>query len=102
MAGSPQERESASRLSLRFIAREFLLPAILLTGVMVPLYLTVQYASGQLRDAVLVVLLWAILVFVYWLPIGTFLFRWKGHWLTRLLTGFLVSLPLYFLALWFA
>ena len=102
MAGSAQERESALRVSLQFIAREFLLPAILLTGVIIPLYLTMQYKSGQLRDALLVVVLWAILVFLYWLPIGTFLFRWKGHWLTRLVTGYLVSLPLYFLALWLA
>jgi imidazolonepropionase-like amidohydrolase len=102
MAGSVQERESAPRVSLQFIAREFLLPAILLTGVIIPLYLTAQYKSGQLRDAVLVVVLWAILVFVYWLPIGMFLFRRKAHWLRRLVTGYLVSLPLYFLALLFA
>jgi len=99
MANVVQKPGTAPQASFRFIVPEFLLPAILLTGVIIPLYVTVQYKSGQFRDAVLVLVLWAILVFVYWLPIGTFLFRWKGHWLGRFVTGYLVSLPLYFLAL---
>jgi len=81
------------------IARRFLLPAVLLVGIPFPSYLLIEYKSGELLDVVLTLAAWAVLAGVYWLPVGAVLFRWRGHWLGRLAVGYLVSVPLYFLAL---
>ncbi len=80
-----------------FIGRWFLLSAALLAAIPFPLYLVVQYKAGEWLDIILLLLVWAVAVFCYWLPIGVFLFRWKGHWASRFIVGYFFSIPFYFL-----
>jgi len=85
--------------SLGFVLKQFLLPAVCLVGIPFPLYCIIQYKSGEFLDVVLTLAAWAVLTGVYWLPAGWLLFRWRGHWAVRVAIGYLVSVPLYFLAL---
>lgn len=78
----------------------FVLTATLLSGSLFPLYLLIQYRIGEWLDVLLMVAAWAAVVALYWLPTGAFLFRWRGHWLTRVLIGYAASIPLYFLTVW--
>jgi imidazolonepropionase-like amidohydrolase len=91
--------DTSTPASPAFIGKRFGLPAALLTGIMFPPYVLVQYKTGEWLDVMLALAAWAVLLVVYWLPVGALLFRWRGHWLTRLLVGYLVSIPAYFLAL---
>jgi enamidase len=79
------------------IFRNFVVPAIFLVGIPFPLYLLIQYKTGEWVDVLLMLLVWALCVLIYWLPVGIVLFRWKGHWAGRFLIGYLASLPFYFL-----
>lgn len=92
-------KSPASSLSLKTIALRFLVPAVLLVGIPFPLYLAIQYKSGELLDVGLTLAAWAVLVLVYWMPVAVVLFRWRWHWLGRLGCGYLASVPCYFLAL---
>jgi hypothetical protein len=76
---------SAPRSSLRSIAKQFLLPAAFLTGIPQPLYLAIQFKSGQWVDVLLPFLVWRVVLFLYRLPLGALLFgwrdtRWRGSW----------------------
>jgi enamidase len=93
VAGDGTARDS----SLASIFRNFVVPAIFLVGIPFPLYLLIQYKAGEWIDVLLMLLVWALCVLVYWLPIGVVLFRWQGHWAGRFLIGYLASLPFYFL-----
>jgi len=58
-----------------------------------------QYLAGGPSNCVPALLGWSALAFLYWWPIGIFLFLWKRGWASRLLIGYLISLPLYFVCL---
>ncbi len=95
------DTEVASQPAGRSVLKQFLPPAILLVGIPFPLYLLIQYKSGEWLDVLLMLLVWALAVVAYWLPVGGFLFRWKGRWLSRFIVGYLVSVPFYFLTVVF-
>lgn len=65
----------------------------------VPLLAWMMFASGGVTDAVDSTLRWMGLWLLYWLPLGIFWSSWKrGKW-SRFFLGFVISLPLYFIAL---
>ncbi|HXX13818.1 MAG TPA: amidohydrolase family protein [Candidatus Eremiobacteraceae bacterium] len=89
--------EPAPRFELTFFLRQFLLPAAFLVGTPFPLYLLVQFKTGDALDVVLLVLVWLVALVCYWLPVGALLFAWRGGWLSRFVVGYLVSIPCYYL-----
>jgi imidazolonepropionase-like amidohydrolase len=96
-AHNANQSEPNSEVSFQFILKQFFLPAFSLVGTLFPLYLLFQYKSGELLDVLLMLIVWAALLVVYWLPVGMFLFRAErlGGW--AFLAGYFVSLPFYFL-----
>lgn len=86
------------RLGRNHLKRYGLL-SLLLVCAPLPFLLALQYLGGGLSNCVLLLLGWTALAVLYWWPIGTFLFLWKRGWVSRLLIGYLISLPLYFLCL---
>jgi len=79
--------------------RRFYLLSLLLVCVPLPFLLALQYLGGGIRSCVPMFFGWLALAVVYWWPVGTLLFLWKRSWISRLVIGYLVSLPLYFLCL---
>jgi enamidase len=77
----------------------FYLLSLLLVSVPLPFLLALQFFSAGIRNCVVMFFAWLALAVAYWWPVGTVLFLWKRGWLTRLLVGYLASLPLYFFCL---
>lgn len=86
----------------RLFRRDFALPAILFACLPLPFAAALQWAGGTAADGVRAALGWCVMALCYWLPLAVFLYRWRGGWVSRLLLGYLISLPLYLLALVFA
>lgn len=78
----------------------FLLTAALLSGSLFPLYLLIQYRTGEWLDVLIMGGVWAAVVVLYCLPVGAFLFRPGANWLARLVLGYVISIPFYFLTVW--
>ncbi len=89
----PRAKSFAGRLP------RFYLLSVLLVCVPIPFLLTMQYLSGGVRNCVPMFFGWLALAIVYWWPVGTLLFLWKRGWISRVLIGYLISLPLYLLCL---
>ncbi|HEY2382794.1 MAG TPA: amidohydrolase family protein [Terriglobia bacterium] len=79
--------------------RRFTLVSLLLIFSPLPLYAVMAFKSGDWTTGFLGLALSAGLCFLYWWPLGIFLAWFKGHTLPRLLFGYLLSLPLYFITL---
>ncbi|MBV9180866.1 MAG: amidohydrolase family protein [Acidobacteria bacterium] len=79
--------------------RRYFLLSLLLVCTPLPLLLTLQYLGGGVRNCVPMFFGWMALAVLYWWPLGIALFLWKRGWKTRLVIGYLISLPLYFLCL---
>jgi imidazolonepropionase-like amidohydrolase len=77
----------------------FRLLSLLLVGIPLPFAIALQYLGGGLDDAAILLVGWIALAVVYWWPVGTLLFRWKRGWPSRLIAGYLLSVPLYVLGL---
>lgn len=77
----------------------YCLVSLLLASAPLPFLLALQYLGGGLSNCVPMLFGWTALAVVYWWPIGIFFFVWKRGWVSRLLNGYLISLPLYFLCL---
>jgi hypothetical protein len=93
MNGLPRAKSFAGRLL------HFYLLSVLRVCVPLPFLLTMQYLGGGVRKCVPMFFGWLALAIVYWWPVGTLLFLWKRGWMSRVLIGYLISLPLYFLCL---
>ena len=85
-------------LSVAGLHRYYFL-SLLLVCIPLPFLLGLQYLGGEIRSCVPMFFSWLALGVVYWWPVGTLLFLWKRGWVSRLLIGYLISLPLYFLYL---
>jgi len=95
MTDPPTGDSASARGRLRFY-----LLALLLVCVPLPFLLAIQYLAGGIRGCVPMFFGWLGLVVLYWWPIGTVLFAWRRGWVSRLIFGYLISLPLYFLVLY--
>jgi imidazolonepropionase-like amidohydrolase len=77
----------------------FCILAILLVSLPLPFLLAMEYHAGGFSDCLPVLFGWLALAVFYWWPVGAFFFRWRRGWVSRLVLGYLLSLPLYFLCL---
>lgn len=77
----------------------YCLVSLLLASAPLLFLLALQYLGGGLSNCLPMLFGWTALAVVYWWPIGIFFFVWKRGWVSRLLNGYLISLPLYFLCL---
>lgn len=84
--------------SARGLSR-YLLLSFLLVSIPLPFLLAMQYLAGGYSNCVPMLFGWSALALLYWWPIGIFFFLWKHGWVSRLLIGYLISLPAYFLCL---
>jgi hypothetical protein len=79
--------------------KRYCLLSLLLVCTPLPFLLALQYLGGGLSNCVPLLFGWTALAVLYWWPIGIFLFLWKRGWVSRLVVGYLISVPLYFLCL---
>src|SRR6185312_2775815 len=79
--------------------RRFLTLACLLFAAPLPLNICLLYQMGGWRSAFQGPAGEIVLALFYWFPIGAFLAFYQGRTWKRLLFGYLLSLPLYFLTL---
>lgn len=79
--------------------RLYLTASFLILAAPVPTLAWMMFESGGFPDAVNSSLRWMGLWLLYWVPLGAFWSRWKrGKW-TRFFLGYVISLPLFFIAL---
>ncbi len=79
--------------------RTYLTGSFLVLAAPLPVMAWMMFASGGVTDAAGACLRWMGLWLLYWVPLGVFWSRWKrGNW-SRFFLGFVISLPLYFIAL---
>src|SRR5262249_11180424 len=77
----------------------FLTTTTLLFAAPLPLFVCLTLKLGGLRAALEAPAGELLLALLYWLPIGVWLSFSKARFWTKLLLGYLLSLPLYFTAL---
>lgn len=77
----------------------FFLLSLMLVCVPLPFLLAMQYLGGGIGNCVPVLFGWLALATFYWWPIGVLLFLWNRGWISRVLVGYLISLPLYLFCL---
>lgn len=77
----------------------YCLLSLMLVFTPLPFLLAMQYLGGGLGKCVPMLIGWTVLAVLYWWPVGIFLLLWKRGWISRMLTGYLISVPLYFLCL---
>jgi imidazolonepropionase-like amidohydrolase len=80
--------------------RGFLTTSVLFIAAPLPLMACLAFKMGGWLDVLLALAGGLGLCLLYWWPIGAFLSWRKGRTWIRLLSGYLLSLPLYFLTLW--
>ncbi|HEX4133108.1 MAG TPA: amidohydrolase family protein [Bryobacteraceae bacterium] len=79
--------------------RRFLITSALLLAAPIPFAACLMFRMGGWRTALLSLTGELVLGLVYWWPIGAFLSWYKGRAWTKLVGGYLFSLPLYFVTL---
>src|SRR5579863_1086794 len=79
---------------------QFLLAAALFLGVLVPYLVTMATLAGSLRDGFDTLWRYSFFFFLYWAPLGIFLFRGRLRTGWKLLAAYLMSVPLYAVCLW--
>jgi hypothetical protein len=77
-----------------------LLAAALFVGAPVPYLFAMAALAGSLRDGFDEFWRWSLFFFLYWAPLGIFLFRRRLRMGWRLLAAYLASVPLYAVCLW--
>jgi imidazolonepropionase-like amidohydrolase len=78
----------------------YLLAGALFLGAFVPYLFAMAALAGSLRDGFDTFWRWSLLFFLYWAPLGIFLFRTRLRMGWRLLAAYLASVPLYAVCLW--
>jgi enamidase len=79
----------------------FMLVSLILCLAGVPVFGTAQFLTTRhLGDPMMAAAGWLYLAVAYWWPLGAWLFHERLSVRARVLVGYLVSLPLYFAALW--
>lgn len=78
----------------------YLIAAALFVGAPMPYLFATAALGGSLRDGFDAFWRWSLFFFLYWAPLGIFLFRWRLRTGCRLLAAYLASLPLYAVCLW--
>jgi imidazolonepropionase-like amidohydrolase len=79
--------------------RRFIAVSSLFIASPLPLFTAIGFKTGDWTTGVLGLALSAVLCFLYWWPLGAFLAWCKGRPVRKLLWGYLLSLPLYFVTL---
>lgn len=78
----------------------YLLAAALFVGALVPYFFTMAALAGTLRDGFDTLWRYSFFFFLYWAPLGIFLFRSRLRMGWKLLAAYLLSVPLYAVCLW--
>jgi len=78
----------------------YFLLAALLVGAPLPFNAAVAVLSGSPRDGIEYSLRWSAFYFLYWAPLGFYLNYARAAAWRRVLTGYIASLPLYWVCLW--
>lgn len=78
----------------------FLLASAMFVGALVPYLFALAALAGSLKDGFDIMWRWSLCYFLYWAPLGIFLFRGRLRTGWKLLAAYLMSLPLYAVCLW--
>jgi imidazolonepropionase-like amidohydrolase len=78
----------------------YLLIAALLIGAPLPFNGAVATLSGGARDGLVYALRWSSFFYLYWAPLGIWMYRSRMRMGLRVLVGYIVSVPLYAICLW--
>lgn len=81
------------------LLRRFILTATLFLTAWIPMTALMGYKTGDWRDVAMSIGLPVGLCLLYWWPLGTFLSWYRGRAWRRVLLGYVLSLPLYFVTL---
>lgn len=78
----------------------YFLIAALVVGAPIPFNGVVAILAGSVQDGLVYALRWSSFFYLYWAPLGLWMYRSRMRRWLRVLVGYIVSVPLYAICLW--